>query len=151
MNEWLGEPVPGFQLPGRGILRNFIKKVVIWNNLIILMKKQKTIDNFTCRLIFLIGKTKDLQVRKFVKMNLVKVQFFTCRFLFSLLGKQKIYRWQPPVDFLLLFVNNLFFISLCFINEITENVSFPGSWKTGTGFSQLRVHTGMVGRVPLGH
>ena len=29
MNEWLGEPVLGFQLPGRGILGNFINKVVI--------------------------------------------------------------------------------------------------------------------------
>ena len=73
MNKWLGEPVPGFQLPGRGILRNFINKVVIWNTLIILMAKQKTTDDFTCRFIFLIGKTKNLQVKKFVKMNLVKV------------------------------------------------------------------------------
>ena len=32
-----------------------------------------------------------------------------------------------------------------------RNVSFPGSWKTGTGFSQPRVHTVMVGRVPAGH
>ena len=32
-----------------------------------------------------------------------------------------------------------------------KNVSFPGSWKTGTGFSQPRVHTVMVGRVPAGH
>ena len=29
MNEWLGEPVLGFQLPGRGILKNFINKVMI--------------------------------------------------------------------------------------------------------------------------
>ena len=29
-----------------------------------------------------------------------------------------------------------------------RNVSFPGSWETGTGFSQPRVHTVMVGRVP---
>ena len=29
MNEWLGEPVLGFQLPGRGILKNFINKVII--------------------------------------------------------------------------------------------------------------------------
>ena len=27
MNEWLGEPVPVSQLPGRGILKNFINKV----------------------------------------------------------------------------------------------------------------------------
>ena len=26
-----------------------------------------------------------------------------------------------------------------------RNVSFPGSWETGTGFSQPRVHTVMVG------
>ena len=26
------------------------------------------------------------------------------------------------------------------------NVSFPGSWESGTGFSQLRVHTVMVGQ-----
>ena len=32
MNEWLGEPVLIFQLPGRGILRNFINNLVI-NNL----------------------------------------------------------------------------------------------------------------------
>ena len=29
-----------------------------------------------------------------------------------------------PVDFLFLFVNNLFFIFLCFVNEITENEVF---------------------------
>ena len=31
------------------------------------------------------------------------------------------------------------------------NASFPGSWKPRTGFSQPRVHTVMVGRVPVGH
>ena len=31
INEWLGEPVPVFQLPGRGILRNFINNLVINN------------------------------------------------------------------------------------------------------------------------
>ena len=30
-------------------------------------------------------------------------------------------------------------------------MAFPGSWETGTGFSQPRVHTVMVGRVPVGH
>ena len=50
------------------------------------MKKQKATDDFTCRFIFLIGKTKNLQVKKFVKMNWVKVQFFTCRFLTASLG-----------------------------------------------------------------
>ena len=29
MNEWLGEPVPLFQHPGKGILRNFINNLVI--------------------------------------------------------------------------------------------------------------------------
>ena len=28
-------------------------------------------------------------------------------------------------------------------DSATENVSFPGSWETGTGFSQPRVHTVM--------
>ena len=27
----------------------------------------------------------------------------------------------------------------------------PGSWETGTGFSQPRVHTVIVGQVPAGH
>ena len=81
MNKWLGEPVLGFQLPGRGILKNFINKVIIWNTLIVRMAKQKTTGDFTCRFIFLIGKTKNLQVKKFVKMTLVIVQFFSCRFL----------------------------------------------------------------------
>ena len=108
MNEWLGEPVLGFQLPGRGILKNFINKVIIWNTLIVRTAKQKTTDDFTCRFIFLIGKTKNLQMKKFV----------------FLIRKTKNYRWQPPVDFLFLFVNNLSFISLCFINEITENDFF---------------------------
>ena len=57
------------QLPGRGILRNFINKVVIFNTLIVLMAKQKTTGDFTCRFNFLIGKTKNLQVKKFEKMN----------------------------------------------------------------------------------
>ena len=29
MNEWLGEPVLVFQLPGRGILRNFINNLAL--------------------------------------------------------------------------------------------------------------------------
>ena len=39
------------------------------------------------KIFFLIEKTKNLQMKKNFKMNLVKVQFFTCRFLFSSLGK----------------------------------------------------------------
>ena len=69
INEWLGEPVLVLQHPGRGILKNFINKVIIWNTLIVCTAKQKTTDDFTCRFIFLIGKTKNLQVKKFVKMN----------------------------------------------------------------------------------
>ena len=46
MKEWLGEPVPGYQFSGRGILRNFINKVVIWNTLIVLMAKQKNTGDF---------------------------------------------------------------------------------------------------------
>ena len=42
MKELLGESVPGFQLSGRGILRNFLNKVVILNTLIVPMAKQKT-------------------------------------------------------------------------------------------------------------
>ena len=42
MNELLGEPVPVFQLPGRGILMSFINEVVIRNTLIVLMVKRKT-------------------------------------------------------------------------------------------------------------
>ena len=52
------------------------------------------------------GKQKIYRWKKLSKTILVKVHFFTCRFFF-------------------LFVDNLFFISLCFINEITENDHSP--------------------------
>ena len=76
MNDWLGEPFLGFQLPGRGIFRNFINKELIWNTLIILMAKQKITGNFTFRFFFLIRKTKNLQVKKIVKNNFGKSSFF---------------------------------------------------------------------------
>ena len=47
------------------------------------MAKQKTTGDFTYRFNFPIGKTKNPHVKKFVKMNLLKNDFFTCSFLFS--------------------------------------------------------------------
>ena len=35
------------------------------------------------------------------------------------------------------------------MKHLFGNASFPESWETGTEFSQTRVHTVMVGRVPI--
>ena len=91
MNEWLGEPVLGFQLPGRGILRDFINKVVIRNILMVVMAKQKTTSDFTCRFNFLIGKTKNLQVKKNCQNEFVKSSFFHQYFFVFLIRKTKNY------------------------------------------------------------
>ena len=48
-------------------------------NLIVLMAKEETTGDITCRFIFLTRKTKNLLVKNFVKMNVLKVYFFTCR------------------------------------------------------------------------
>ena len=73
MNEWLGEPALGFQLPGRGILKIFIDKVMIWNTSIVCTAKQKNTGDFTCRFIFLIGEKKSTCEKKLSKWSTIKI------------------------------------------------------------------------------
>ena len=110
--------------------------------------KTKTSGDVNCWFIFLIGKTKNLQVKKIVEMTVSKVHFFTCRFLFSWSWKQKFYSSKYEQNILHWFLSK--------ITEINIMLKYPRPCpKAHVILIQLKLVTSMVNKylfqIILGH